>query len=156
MEICESNCFCCSSYQMAYSTIGLISRTSMKQWWMHRGMHEANFTLATVQEEGVKRSSLLYMLHTYMPRGTAFGFLYLVFYLFYLPLVVHYCRPLTCENKTHHSLWEFRRCPLTPCSSLFCLSPSNYLSQLGKGGKRQCFYHAFPLLHNLFAESFSS
>lgn len=22
----------------------------MKQWWMHRGMHEANFTLATVQE----------------------------------------------------------------------------------------------------------
>ncbi len=52
---------------------------------MHRGTHEANFTLTTVQEERVKRSSLVYILHTYMPRGTAFGFLYLMFYLFTYP-----------------------------------------------------------------------
>lgn len=91
------------------------------------------------------KSSLVYVLHKHAQRHCIW--LPVPYVLpFYLPLVVHYCRPLTCENKTHHSLWEFRRCPLAPCYSL-PVTPSfvyHLLTtspiQVGKGGKRQKFF----------------
>lgn len=125
---------------------------------MHKGIRAANFTLVVVQNVRVKRSSLTHILHKLTcPKAAHLASCTLCFFFLLNP-----------SGSLLQAFWLVRtRLTIPPGSFTTALSPlvisfsvyhlpSTSLIQVGKGGKRQNFYHDFSLLHNLFPKSFCS